>query len=113
MRCYISCMEIYKVAVYVPEANADEMRRVIGDAGGGKIGAYSHSSFSTRGIGRFIPLPGANPSIGTIGKPESIPEERIEFVCDKAALGDVIAAIRKVHPYEEPAIDVWKLEPLP
>lgn len=101
---------MYKVVVYVPVADADKLRKAIGDAGGGKIGAYSHCSFSSRGTGRFTPNEGAKPAIGKIGKPEEVEEERIEFVCETHCIDEVIAAIRKVHPYEQPAIEVWKVE---
>ena len=101
---------MYKVVVYVPLADADKLRQVIGDAGGGAIGNYSHCSFSVRGVGRFTPGPEANPSVGEIGKPEEVEEERIEFVCEPHCLDEVIAAIRKAHPYEEPAIEAWKIE---
>ena len=69
---YTSCM--YKIVVFVPVANADEMRQAIGDAGGGNIGNYSYASFSVRGTGRFKPLPGAHPTIGEIGKHEEVEE---------------------------------------
>ena len=106
-------MSMYKVVVFVPVANADEMRQVIDDAGGGRMGNYSHASFSTRGIGRFKPLGGARPTIGEVDKIEEVEEERIEFVCSEDALQGVLAAIRKAHPYEEPAIDVWQLADIP
>jgi|SRR3989344_5552011 len=99
----------YKIVVYVPLENADEVRRAIGEAGGGKLGKYSFCSFSTRGTGRFKPEEGANPHIGSVGKIELVEEEKIEFVCQKNALENVIAAIKKVHPYEEVAFDVYKL----
>src|SRR3989344_4011933 len=101
---------MYKIVVFVPIANADRVRQVIGDAGGGKIGAYSHCSFSSRGTGRFTPGPAAKPFVGEIGKPEEVEEERIEFVCETHCLDEVIAAIREAHPYEEPAIEAWKIE---
>ena len=101
---------MYKIVVYVPIADADNLRKVIGDTGGGKIGAYSHCSFSSRGKGRFTPMSDAKPAIGKIGKPQEVEEERIEFVCEADCLDEVIAAIRKVHPYEEPAIEIWKVE---
>lgn len=101
---------MYKVVVYVPVENADMLRKAIGDAGGGKIGAYSHCSFSSRGTGRFTPMRDANPAIGKIGEPQEVEEERIEFVCETHCIDEVIIAIRKAHPYEEPAIEVWKVE---
>lgn len=97
------------MVVYVPVGDADEMRRVIGETGGGKIGKYSHCSFSVRGIGRFKPLEGAKPTIGEVGKLEEVEEERIEFVCADSEVKAIVAAIRKAHPYEEPAIDCWQL----
>jgi len=101
---------LYKVVVYVPVSDADKVRKAIGGAGGGKIGAYSHCSFSSRGTGRFTPKEGTHPAIGEIGKPQEVEEERIEFVCETHCLDEVIAAIRKAHPYEEPTIEAWKVE---
>jgi len=43
-------------------------------------------------------------------KLEEVEEERIEVTCDRALVPDIIAAIKKVHPYEEVALDVYKLE---
>ena len=100
----------YKIVVTVPENETDKLRLVIGAAGGGKIGNYIHCSFSTKGTGRFLPSEGADPTIGQIGQLEEVPEVRIEVSCDEPSLKNVIAAIRKNHPYEEPAIDVYKLE---
>lgn len=100
---------LYKINVYVPLAHADAMRKVIGEAGGGRVGNYSFASFSSRGTGRFKPEEGAKPAIGEIGKLEEVEEEKLEFVCDKEHLSAVLAAIRRTHPYEEPGIDVWKL----
>lgn len=100
----------YKLVVYVPIANADVVRETIGGAGGGKIGNYSHCSFSSRGVGRFLPLDGANPHIGEVGKMEAVEEEKIEVTVDESVLSSVISAMKKVHPYEEVAYDVYRLE---
>jgi hypothetical protein len=99
-----------KVVVFVPEENADIIREVIGNAGAGKIGKYSFCSFSIKGVGRFIPKSGSNPYIGNIGKLESVQEERIEFVCDRDILEEVILKIKENHPYDEVAMDVSPLE---
>lgn len=99
-----------KLIVFVPLTHADAVRQAIGAAGAGKLGKYSFCSFSTRGVGRFKPLEGAKPHIGTVGKLEEVEEERIEVTCDRSLVDDVVAAIKKVHPYEEVALDVYKLE---
>lgn len=103
-------MKKFKIVVYVPESDADKVRTAIGNAGGGKIGNYSHCTFSIKGVGRFKPEAGASPTIGEVGKLEEVIEERIETVCDESALKAVLAAIKAVHPYEEPATDVYPIE---
>ena len=103
-------MQNLKIVVFVPETHADIVREAMGQAGAGKIGNYSFCSFSTKGVGRFKPENGANPHIGEVGKLEQVAEERIEMVCPREILQNVIAAIKKVHPYEEVALDVYPLE---
>ena len=100
---------IVKVVVTVPEDNADMLREAIGNAGGGQIGNYTHCSFSVKGVGRFRPEAGANPTIGKVGRFEEVIEERIEVTCEEDQLDNLISAIRRVHPYEEPVIDVYPL----
>lgn len=102
-------MKKYKLVVTIPESYGDMLRDVIGKAGGGKVGDYSHCSFTVKGIGRFMPLEGANPSIGTVGKAEGVIEERIEINCDDSSLPLILRAIKDNHPYEEPAIDLYPL----
>jgi hypothetical protein len=98
-----------KLVTFVPETHADAVRTAMGESGAGTIGNYTHCSFSSRGIGRYLPGEGANPSIGEVGTYEEVPEERIEVVCEMSLLPKVIAAIKAVHPYEEVAFDVYPL----
>ena len=57
--------ELIKVAVFVPESHADQVRNALSDAGAGHIGAYSHCTFNTNGTGTFKPEQGTNPYIAT------------------------------------------------
>lgn len=100
----------YKIVVYVPEESADQLREAMGNAGAGKIGNYSHCTFTLKGTGRFKPEEGANPTIGEVGKLEEVSEDRIETVCSAGKLEAVLKAIRENHPYEEPATDVYPIE---
>ncbi len=99
----------YKIVVFAPETHADILREAMGQAGAGKIGDYEHCTFSIKGAGRFRPVAGANPTIGEVGTLEAVNEERIETVCSPELLETVLAAIRAVHPYEEPATEVYEL----
>lgn len=99
-----------KIIVFVPETHTDIVREAMGKAGAGKIGNYSFCSFSSKGIGRFKPEDGSKPHIGEVGKFEEVSEERIEVVCSREKLQDVIRAIKEVHPYDEVALDVYPIE---
>lgn len=103
-------MKQYKIVVYVPELHADAVRMALGDAGAGRIGNYSHCTFSVKGTARFRPEDGAEPAIGKIGRLEAVSEERIETVCREDCLTAAIQAVRRAHPYEEPALDVYPIE---
>lgn len=99
-----------KIVIFVPESHTDIVRKAMGDAGAGVIGNYTYCTFSTKGTGRFRPESGANPHIGEIGKFEEVIEERIETICPRERLDEVIKSIKKVHPYDEIALDVYPLE---
>jgi hypothetical protein len=105
-------MKLVKIIVTVPESHADAVRKAAGEMGAGALGNYSHASFSVKGVGRFIPEENARPAIGRIGALEEVVEERIEWTCEAKKAQAVVEAIRAVHPYEEPAIDVYPLEAL-
>lgn len=81
----------------------------MGDAGAGVLGNYHHASFSTKGVGRFIPREGAKPAIGEVGKLEEVEEERIEVICQKEKIKEVVTAIKRVHPYEEIPLEIYEL----
>jgi len=100
---------LVKIAVFVPVAHGDKVRKALAEARAGHIGNYDFCSFTTRGTGRFRPLKGSKPFLGELEKIETVEEERIEVICPVKILEKVLQAVRKVHPYEEPAIDVFPL----
>jgi len=98
-----------KIAVFTPLSHAKAVRKVLADAGAGHIGNYDSCCFSTFGTGRFRPLKGAKPFVGKEGELEEVEEERIEVICEYKELKFILHKLREVHPYEEPAIDVYPL----
>jgi len=100
----------YKIVVFVPKAQGAAIRQALGEAGAGRIGAYLYCSFTSTGVGRFLALEGARPAIGAVGELAEVEEERIEMVCEAEFLSGALRAVREVHPYEEPAIDVYPIE---
>lgn len=98
-----------KLTAYVPAAAADAVRAALAEAGAGRLGHYDRASFSSAGEGRFRPLEGAGPTIGSTGIPEVVDEVRIEVVLARARRAAVMEALLGSHPYEEPAYDVVEL----
>jgi len=102
-----------KIITFVPVDDAEKVRTAMTDAGAGRIGDYEAASFSTRGEGRFRPVPGANPTVGSVGESSIVDEVRIEVIADRVSRSEVVAAMLAAHPYEEPAYDVVELADLP
>ena len=98
----------YKVVVFVPRAAARQVTEKMADAGAGALSNYTRCSFSHPGTGSFLPGDGAAPAVGAVGKQEQVDEIRVEMLCSEKNLGAVIAAMKKAHPYEEPAYDVFE-----
>ena len=98
-----------KIVVTSPIENTDEIRLALGNAGAGLIGNYSHCTISTKCIGTFKGNEESDPVIGTKNNLEKVEEVKIEVQCDIEKIKEVLAKLREVHPYEEPAIDIIPL----
>ena len=103
---------MYKLAFYVPVADAEAVKEAVFASGAGRIGDYEACCFQTPGTGQFRPLAGANPHIGQVGDLEHVEELKVELVCADSLIHEALAALKAAHPYEEPAYDVWRLEDL-
>jgi len=99
-----------KVAVFVPPDHAEGVAEAMAEAGAGAIGAYDSCSFRIEGVGTFRGGKGAKPFVGKPGTLERVKEIRVEMIVPQWRVGDVVAAMRRVHPYEEVAYDVYALD---
>lgn len=100
-----------KVVVFVPENDLEPVRKAMAEAGAGSIGNYDLCSFSSVGVGTFRPGPNTNPTFGKQGKLEHVIEHRLEMICNRSVVPDVIRAAKRAHSYEEPAIDTFRFAP--
>jgi dinuclear metal center YbgI/SA1388 family protein len=101
---------LLKLVTFVPEKDAPRVSEALFAAGAGRIGAYTHCSFITQGTGTFFGEEGkTNPAVGESGKLERAEELRVETVVPMTKVEAVIRALRKAHPYEEPAFDLNQL----
>lgn len=102
-----------KIVTFVPEKAIEQVRGALASAGAGKIGNYEVCSFATPGKGTFKGNEESNPAVGERGHLEQVAELRLEMVCARRSLALALQTLRQFHPYEEPAIDVYPLEPQP
>jgi dinuclear metal center YbgI/SA1388 family protein len=100
----------FKLAVFLPVSHVNKVAEAIHQAGGGIIGKYSYCSFRTQGTGTFRGSNDSNPSIGNKGKIESVNEIKLEILVDKWKLNQVITELKRAHPYEEVAYDIYALQ---
>jgi hypothetical protein len=98
-----------KLVVFVPAEALDVVRDAVFAAGAGRIGDYERCSWFTEGTGTFFGGEGTDPAVGERGQEERVPELRLETVFPADREDEVVAALRKAHPYEEPAFDVYPL----
>jgi dinuclear metal center YbgI/SA1388 family protein len=105
--------DFVKLVVFVPEAHLEKVRDAVCAAGAGKIGRYDTCTFSTMGEGTFRGGEGTRPFIGQRGKLETVREARLETVFPRGFKRRVLAAMRAVHPYEEIAYDLYRVEQSP
>lgn len=99
-----------KLSFFVPEEHLESVKQAVFAAGAGRIGNYDSCCWQTSGTGQFRGLEGSDPFLGQQGKVEQVQEYKVELVCENALIKEVIAALKRAHPYEEPAFDVIKLE---
>ena len=101
---------LMKLVTFVPAAQADMVRNALFAAGCGNIGNYDSCSYNLEGEGTFRAKEGTHPFCGTIGELHREGEVRIETILPVFKKSEVIRTLLSVHPYEEPAFDLYLLQ---
>lgn len=98
--------KIYGIEVCVPPEALDALMDAIDEVLEPLYPGYSRcfSYFPSKGTWRTEE--GAHPYNGETGEITVADEYRLKFVCREKDLGKVLETIDRVHPYEEPAVDV-------
>ncbi len=99
-----------KLITFCPADHAENIRKALFDAGAGNIGNYDSCSFNAPGTGSFRGSDDTNPYAGEKGKLHYENEIRIETIYPVYLEEAVLKALFTVHPYEEVAYDIYKLE---
>jgi hypothetical protein len=102
-------MEYYKLEIFIPESHFAELRKALQEADAGHIGNYDSCLSYSRVISTWRPLAGTDPFIGRENEISEEEELKVEVTVTGERFEETIAAVKAVHPYEEPVINVIRL----
>ncbi|KAB0550878.1 NGG1p interacting factor NIF3 [Pseudomonas argentinensis] len=103
---------MYKLCFYVPESHLESVKAAVFAQGAGRVGGYEHCCWQAQGRGQFRPLEGSKPFIGQSGELATVAEWKVEMVVADELIHNAVKALKKAHPYEVPAFEVWRLSDL-
>ena len=98
----------YKVVTFLPQKYLEDFLNFFKEHNISIIGTYKACSFFTSGFGTFYPEEGSLPFSGEINRLNVEDESRLEFMVSDN-FQDIIKTLKKIHPYEEPVFDIYKL----
>ena len=99
-----------KLEIFIPESHLLALQQALQQADAGHIGSYdSCLSYSLRSPAAGGPWAGSQPYLGQVGALSTEQELEVEVTCRREKLEETLAAVKAVHPYEEPVINVIPL----
>lgn len=101
---------IKKLTTYVPNEDANILRKALFKAGAGKIGNYENCSFNVEGIGTYEGNEVSNPTKGKKGELHQEDETKISVTFQKHLESQILKSLFDNHPYEEVAFEVTTLD---
>ena len=103
----------YKIGTCIPASHLEALMDEVASSVSPLYPGYDRCFSYWPVTGTWRPLEGSRPYLGATGEIEVAQETRVEFAVSEEDLERAVEAVRRVHPYEEPAIDVipmiaWK-----
>ncbi|WP_303822659.1 Nif3-like dinuclear metal center hexameric protein [Apibacter mensalis] len=101
---------IKKLQTFVPLTHFTQVQQALFKAGAGEVGNYKNCSFRFEGTGTFLPTENSNPFIGKKNVIEEVQEVLISVIFEDFKQATVLEALRRSHPYEEIAYEIFTLD---
>lgn len=98
-----------KLEIFIPENHLPALQQALQQAGAGHIGSYDSCLSYSPVTSCWRPLAGSQPYLGQVGALSTEQELKVEVTCRREKLEETLAAVKAVHPYEEPVINVIPL----
>ena len=101
--------EYVKLEIFIPETHFPQLQKALQRVDAGHIGNYDSCLSYARVMGTWRPLAGTHPYIGMQDEISYEPELKVEVTISAEKLKETVAAVKAVHPYEEPVINAMPL----
>lgn len=98
-----------KLEIFIPESHLEVLAETLRAVDAGHIGRYDGCFSYVPVTGCWRPLPGSVPYLGREGELSREPELKVEVTCLRSRAAETVVAVKRVHPYEEPVINVIPL----
>lgn len=98
-----------KLEIFIPESHLAALQKTLQEVDAGHIGQYDSCLSYSRVTGCWRPLPGTAPYRGSVGAISAEPELKVEVTCRTERVDETVEAVKQIHPYEEPVINVIPL----
>ena len=98
-----------KLEIFIPESHFAVLQKALQAVDAGHIGRYDCCLSYSRVTGCWRPLAGTDPYIGRENEISEEPELKVEVTCRTENTDRTVEAVKAVHPYEEPVINVIPL----
>lgn len=99
----------FKLEIFIPETHLQKLQKALQEVDAGHFGKYDSCLSYMPVTGVWRSLEGATPYIGAIGEVSEEPEIKVEVACKKENLEKTVKAVKAVHPYEEPVINIIEM----
>ncbi len=101
--------EFCKMEIYIPATHFEALRKALQSVDAGHVGNYDCCLSYSESKGCWRPLPGSSPYNGEENKLCTGTEYKVEVLCRRERVDETIRAVKAVHPYEVPVINVIPL----
>ena len=98
--------EFCKLEIFLPESHLEAVQQALWSVDAGHIGRYDCCLSYSPVIGAWRPLAGTAPYLGRMGEVCHAPELKVEVTCRTDRVEETVAAVKRAHPYEEPAYSI-------
>lgn len=101
--------EFLKLEIFIPKTHFTALQQALCSVDAGHIGNYDCCLSYSEVHGCWRPLPGTHPYQGEENQLCWGTEYKVEVCCTAQRLDETLKAVKQIHPYEEPVINVLPL----